>query len=216
MADGPDWKAIGLGAKDVIVGVLGAVAGAYGGSEGAKAVNNAGTGIDKIVGAAMPEEKATRSEKFDRADLPTKRAASSGRVPAPPSSTEESGETEPQGGTDESAIAADFLKGRGWSREKIRQILSGPDEASVHQIAARETRGIRVQGGRGSRVSQAPGLAVPDTRRGVREVAGRRVAPASTENIDAVAAGPLDNSGPAAEKPPEATVEPAVSDEQGG
>lgn len=216
MADGPDWKSIGLGAKDVIVGVLGAVAGAYGGSEGAKAVNNAGSGIDKIVGAAMPEEKVTRSEKFDRADLPTKRAVPAGRTPASPPAAEEPGEAGLQGSADESAIAADFLRGRGWSREKIRQILSGPDEASVHQIAARETRGMRVQGARGSRVAQAPGLAVPDTRRGVREVAGRRVAPESTVNTDAAAAGPPSKGGPAAEKPPEATDEPAVSDEQGG
>lgn len=215
MADGPDWKAIGLGAKDVIVGIVGAVAGAYGGSESAKAVNNAGTGIDKIVGAAMPEEK-TRSEKFDRADLPSKSAPPAGRAPqlAPSTETKE----DPQGTEDEELITADFLRGRGWSREKIRQIMGGPEEASIHQIASRETRGVRVQGARGSRVRQAPGIAVPDAERSVREVAGRRVAMNSAADADAktAATAPPDKTNPDEQKQPGAAEVSADLEGKGG
>jgi hypothetical protein len=217
MADGIDWKAIGLGAKDVIVGVVGAVAGAYGGSESAKAVNNAGTGIDKILGAAMPEEK-TRSEKFDRADLPSKPAPPTGRAPQLAPSIETKEKEDPQSADDEQLIAADFLRGRGWSREKIRQIMGGPEEASVHQIAARETRGVRVQGARGSRVRQAPGIAVPDAERSVREVAGRRVALNSASDADAkaLATAPPDKTNPEEQKQPGAAEVSADLEGKGG
>lgn len=88
MADGVDAKGIGVGAKDVVMGILGAVAGGFGGAAGASAVDKADKGINKLVGAAGGgdlEQPTSRADRMDQADKPPGRK----NVGPPPASERE-------------------------------------------------------------------------------------------------------------------------------
>jgi|JI10StandDraft_1071094.scaffolds.fasta_scaffold139129_3 hypothetical protein len=128
----PDWKVIGYGAKDVVLGVAGAVAGGYAGEAGAKAVGKAGTGIDAILGQTIGEEKPamSRAEKFDTADRPKKQS--------PVAPTQQVGSTEVE---DTRAQ----LRKLGWSDDKIDKILGGPGVTDLHEVAGPSVGGWLVQ-----------------------------------------------------------------------
>ena len=71
MADGIDYKTIGLGVKDVIFGIATAAAGSTGGPAGAEGVSKASSGLDKLIAMApLEDKKKTPGDKMDRADKP--------------------------------------------------------------------------------------------------------------------------------------------------
>jgi hypothetical protein len=117
-----DFKKIGLAAKDIVIGIGAAAAGAQGGPAVAEGVMKAGSGIDNLIGLAVPSEQPpSRAEKFDRTDFSARPVAAP--LAAPPR-------------VDESRAApvdldakttADYLAARGWPLEKVQQILRGPD-----------------------------------------------------------------------------------------
>lgn len=180
-----DFKQIGLAAKDILFGVGAAAAGATGGPAAAEGVGKAGSGLDRILGMAGVTE--SRGDKFDRADFAARPQAA---PPAPPPPVQQQPQ-QPQpaspaplallegarriavreptsdvprdGGPiiGDARIAADHLRSLGWTRNKIQQILGGPENASLAAIVAKETKGIRVRGAEGVRVAQVDGTSVP-------------------------------------------------------
>lgn len=197
-----DAKGIGLAAKDILLGIGAVAAGSVGGPAAAEGVSKAGGGLDRILSMAGVLE--TRGDKFDRADFaarpqpvqppqalpapqavaPTPQAA----APAPPVAVEvplkpaaNESASPPAAGplTGDAKIAAEYLHSLGWQRRKVQQILSGPEQASLASIVARETKGFRAKGAEGVRVAQAEGSAVP-----VRE--GRAVPRADGQTVPAV------------------------------
>lgn len=64
-----DWKNIGTGALDVVVGIGSAVAGAYAGSAGAAGIQMAGGGIKRL---AQLEDSKSPADKFERGDFGTR------------------------------------------------------------------------------------------------------------------------------------------------
>lgn len=199
-----DAKGIGLAAKDILLGIGAVAAGSVGGPAAAEGVSKAGGGLDRILSMAGVLE--TRGDKFDRADFaarpqpvqpqhalpapqavaPTPQAA----APAPPvaveapqkfADNEPIAASPPAAGplTGDAKIAAEYLHSLGWQRRKVQQILSGPEQASLASIVARETKGFRAKGAEGVRVAQAEGSAVP-----VRE--GRAVPRADGQTVPAV------------------------------
>lgn len=77
-----DLKTIGLAAKDIIIGVGTAAAGASGGPAAAEGVGKAGSGLDRILGMAGVLD--SRADKFDRADFAARPPVASAPPPAPP------------------------------------------------------------------------------------------------------------------------------------
>jgi hypothetical protein len=57
MAENIDWKKLGLGVKDLLVGVVTVAGGATGGAAGAQGGQQAGKGLDKILNMAGVSEK---------------------------------------------------------------------------------------------------------------------------------------------------------------
>ncbi len=192
-----DFKEIGFAAKDIILGVSTAAAGASGGPAAAEGVNKAGTGIDRLLAMALPEDKKTsRAEKFDRADFGNRPPAANSQLPspAPPQQQQQpapavalppapvsvapvqkpTADTGPLSG--DAKLAWDHLRELGWSNGKIHQILAGPEQSSLAAITGKETKGFRAIGATGTSMAQAPGTAVP-----LR--AGRLVPPVAGEPV---------------------------------
>jgi hypothetical protein len=103
----PDWKNIGTKAIDIVAGVGGAVAGAYGGPAAASGVQQAGGAIKSLVEDGGGAPKQTRSERFDRADFQA-------RKKSPPVTLGDADTTRAE------------LTRLGWTPEQIDTILSGP------------------------------------------------------------------------------------------
>ncbi len=187
-----DFKEIGFAAKDIIIGMGAATAGATGGPAAAEGVNKAGTGIDRILAMALPEEKKpSRAEKFDRADFGNRQPVANLPPPSPVSAPPQQQQQQPQQQqpqappavasppdsvsvapvqkpnadtgplTGDAKLAWDHLRELGWSNGKIHQILAGPEQSSLAAITSKETKGFRAFGAAGSRMSGAPGTAVP-------------------------------------------------------
>lgn len=179
-----DFKGIGLAAKDILLGIGAVAAGATGGPAAAEGVGKAGSGLDRILNMAGVTE--TRADKFDRADfaarpqaqaqlpspqpqLPAAPPAPQPTAPPAPEPTrmiveEAPAASGPRQGAPlkgDALIAAEHLRGLGWSRRKVQQILDGPEHASLAAIVSRETKGVRVKGSEGVRVAQVDGAAVP-------------------------------------------------------
>ncbi len=76
-----DWKKLGLGAKDVLVGVVTVAGGATGGAAGAQGGQQAGKGLDKILGMAgvTEDEPAppvpSRGQRVEQHDFTARKAA---------------------------------------------------------------------------------------------------------------------------------------------
>ena len=174
-----DYKGIGLAAKDIVMGIAGAAAGASGGAAGAEAVNKIDKGLDKAI--AMADQGGSRADRADRADKPPKpkgaAAAAPGvtqptTVPAASASEVASANTAwpPTG---ESRQTADHLASLGYSVERIRTILAGPQGSPLGTTVADvtqdrpkgwakpETEGTRVASARGGSVPAAAGTSVP-------------------------------------------------------
>lgn len=194
MADGIDAKGIGFGAKDVVMGVLGAVAGGFGGAPGAAAVDKADKGIDKLIGAAGGP--TSRADKMDQADKPPARkkaaptpgsaVAAAGQPPdvgpapaspppppavgPPPASPEEIASSQQKPGEvnwppeGDGRVTADFLIKQGYSREQVRQILSGAEGQTVAQVTQgppQEVEGTRIAHSDARPVKRAQASSVP-------------------------------------------------------
>lgn len=146
-----DIKGIGFAVKDIVFGIGAAAAGAVGGQAGASGVAKAGEGIDKVVAMATGED--SRGHRFDRADYGAKPVNPAGRpvAPAPAVPTDK-----------EEAIA--HLGSLGWSPAQAAQILAGPSQGGMAQIAPPEVTAM----------SDAQAQASADAKP-VRMVDGRRL-----------------------------------------
>ena len=144
-----DFKKIGLAAKDLVFGIGTVAAGATGGPAAAEGVSKAGSGLDSILGMAGVTE--TRGDKFDRADFTARPQPVLSGPPAKQPSVEMAKPESPRppelartisGGalpspsreedslTGDAGMAAEHLRSLGWSRDRIQQILRGPDLTS--------------------------------------------------------------------------------------
>lgn len=170
-----DAKEIGFAAKDILIGIGAAVAGAKGGPEAAKGVNKAGDGIDRILGNVMPgDKKPTREERFDRGDFAARPQQASHQEVPPPKETPPPQEVRPPektGGAPaepgqrlgDAKIAMDHLKSLGWTEDKINQILSGPERTSLAAVVGKEVGGTRVARNEGESIRPTPGRSHPKT-----------------------------------------------------
>ena len=154
MAENIDWKKLGLGVKDLLVGVVTVAGGATGGAAGAQGGQQAGKGLDKILNMAgvSEEETAPRkngtpspppapalvAERFDKAD---NKALPPPSPPEPPSSAEQ-----------ERIAARHVLSESGWTPEEIEILLLGKTPKS---------RALLGVVGEGSRVPTAVGIKLP-------------------------------------------------------
>ena len=159
-----DFKQIGLAAKDIVIGIGAAAAGASGGAPAAEGVMKAGSGIDKIVDLAVPaDKKPSRAEKFDRADFDKRKPLT---APATPQSPAGAGTAQAQASPPidvDAKATADYLAARGWPPEKVQQILRGPDmtrENSLAAIVGTEAAGSAVPGASGKAIELHRGTAV--------------------------------------------------------
>ena len=109
----PDWKNIGTKAIDIVAGVGGAVAGAYGGPAAASGVQQAGGAIKSLVEDGGDAPKQTRTERFDRADLGTR------RTPAPVVRP-------PAVNMDQQTKLRSYFASLGWSGSDLERIMNGP------------------------------------------------------------------------------------------
>lgn len=162
-----DYKGIGLAAKDIVLGIAGAAAGASGGPAGAEAVNKIGTGLDKALAmggiTADEKPKQTQADKFDRGGAappkpvtaPPAVATTAGKpLPAPPPREEEGplvGDTK---------ITVDHLRQLGWKDPQIRAMLGGPDQTSVATLTNPQVKGGKPAGVEGTSVKQVDGAAI--------------------------------------------------------
>jgi hypothetical protein len=159
-----DFKQIGLAAKDIVIGIGAAAAGASGGAPAAEGVMKAGSGIDKIVDLAVPaDKKQSRAEKFDRADFDKRKPSTAPATPQIPAGAG-TAQTHASPPVDVDAKAtADYLAARGWPPEKVQQILRGPGvtgENSLASIVGKEVGGSSVRMASGSAVELKKGTAV--------------------------------------------------------
>ena len=155
MAENIDWKKLGLGVKDLLVGVVTEAGGATGGAAGAQGGQQAGKGLDKILNMAGVSEEETaprkngtpspppapappRTERFDKAD---NRKALPPSPPPPPSSAEQ-----------ERIAARHVLSASGWTPEEIEILLLGKTPKSRALLGVVEE---------GSRVPTAVGIKLP-------------------------------------------------------
>lgn len=177
-----DFKQIGLAAKDIIIGVGAAAAGATGGPAAAEGVMKAGSGLDRILNMAGVEE--SRADKFDRADYAARPQMAAGTKPpaaSPPpegapapqttpqarpasiasNGTGSSGVPEEQPLDEDAKITAEYLRSLGWPADKIHQILSGPEETPLAAIVGKQTTGVRTASVNGTRLTPVEGAALP-------------------------------------------------------
>ena len=148
MAENIDWKKLGLGVKDLLVGVVTVAGGATGGAAGAQGGQQAGKGLDKILGTAGVSEEAApppapalppRTERFDKAD--NRKALPPTTQPEPPSAAEQ-----------ERIAARHVLTESGWTAEEIEILLLGKTPKS---------RALLGVVGEGSRVPTVVGTKLP-------------------------------------------------------
>lgn len=152
MAENIDWKKLGLGVKDLLVGVVTVAGGATGGAAGAQGGQQAGKGLDKILDMAgvsgeetaprknetpsPPPAPASVADRFDKAD--NRKALPPPSPPEPPSSAEQ-----------ERIAVRHVLSASGWTPEEIEILLLGKTPKS---------RALLGVVGEGSRVPTAVGI----------------------------------------------------------
>ena len=88
----------------------------------------------------------TRMIRFDRGDFSARPKyadppSNSGSAPTAPTEggQEDEGRGAPYRG--DALVTADFLRSLRWSTRAIELLLGGPERASIHEIAARQTTG---------------------------------------------------------------------------
>ncbi|MFO0576111.1 MAG: hypothetical protein U1A78_19080 [Polyangia bacterium] len=176
-----DAKTIGYAAKDILIGIGTAVAGAKGGPEAAKGVSKAGDGIDRILENVMPgDKKQTREERFDRGDFasraktaPMQELTQQGTTAPQDTTPREVPRTEPADKAPPAAppgerlgdakTASDYLKSLGWAEEKVNQILGGPERTSLGALVGKEVGGTRVAHSEGEAIRPVAGRSHPKT-----------------------------------------------------
>lgn len=211
MADGPDYKSIGLGVKDVIFGIATAAAGSSGGPAGAEGVAKASAGLDKLIAMAPLDDnkKKTPGDRMDHADKPKAAAAQAspaqptqpppaGPPPASPEEVASSNRPRPENGepawppTGDARVTADHLSGLGWSREKIQKILGGPEQVSLAEVTREQPKGSKVASVDGTRLARVDAAPVQTVKAAVVPVAaseataivdGKKVADAAPVQI---------------------------------
>jgi len=143
MAKGVDAAAIGMGVKDIVIGIAAAAVGAAGGGQaGASGVLKAGEGIDKLIGMATGESRANNFDRADFAARPAANAATKPTAPQPPQDRDQ---------------AVSFLAQMGWTPDQIAKIEAGPAKGSVNDFAPRLIDGQRVELVSGKRIEQVEG-----------------------------------------------------------
>ena len=169
MAENIDWKKLGLGVKDLLVGVVTVAGGATGGAAGAQGGQQAGKGLDKILNTAGVSEEETPPKKNEAPSPPPAPAAVPALAPPPapapvamPPRAERvdkadsrkalppMSQPESPSSVDQERIAArHVLSGSGWSAEEIEILLLGKTPKS---------RALLGVVGEGSRVPTAVGI----------------------------------------------------------
>ena len=164
MAENIDWKKLGLGVKDLLVGVVTVAGGATGGAAGAQGGQQAGKGLDKILGTAGVSDEEAPPKKLETASPPPAPAAPP-PAPALPPRTERfdkadnrkalppTTQPEPPSAAEQERIAArHVLTESGWTAEEIEILLLGKTPKS---------RALLGVVGEGSRVPTVVGTKLP-------------------------------------------------------
>ena len=145
MAENIDWKKLGLGVKDLLVGVVTVAGGATGGTAGAQGGQQAGKGLDKILNTAGVSEEETAPKK-NEAPSPTPAPAAVPALAPPPvpapvamppraerfdkadnrKALPPTTQPEPPSAAEQERIAArHVLTESGWTAEEIEILLLG-------------------------------------------------------------------------------------------
>lgn len=183
MADGIDFKSIGIAAKDIIFGIATGAAGSTGGPAGAEGVAKASAGLDKLIALAPGDDgkKKTPGDRMDRADRPKPAPQQAANQPPPqqqappPASAEDPasqrGETAwpPTG---DARTTADHLSSLGWSREKIQKILGGPEQTTLAEVTRQQPKGAKVAVAEGTRVATVDASPVETVKGAPVRIAG--------------------------------------------
>lgn len=123
-----DWKNVGLTALDVVTGIGGAVAGAYGGPAASQGVVMAGGAIKGLVNQATEsDEKPSRKEQHDRQDFQA-RAKAPAQLPA---ASDAAPPTRAKLSDSDEAVARAELAKLGYANSTIDAILAGPPSGAV-------------------------------------------------------------------------------------
>lgn len=117
-----DWKNVGVKAIDIVAGIGGAVAGAYGGPAAATGIQTAGGAIKSFIDDGSGEAKMSRREQHDRQDF---QARTKVLPPAQASATANPDE----------AIARAELAKLGYSAQQIDTIIAGPSRPGTQATA---------------------------------------------------------------------------------
>lgn len=112
MGNDIDWKNVGSKAIDIVAGIGGAVAGAYGGPAAASGIQTAGGAIKSFIDDGS-DQKQSRREQHDRQDFQARK-----KVVQPP-------QVAPAMNPDE-AITRNELAKLGYSAQQIDVIIAGP------------------------------------------------------------------------------------------
>ena len=149
MAENIDWKKLGLGVKDLLVGVVTVAGGATGGAAGAQGGQQAGKGLDKILNMAGVSEEETAPRKNGTPSPPPAPAlvADNSKALPPPSPPEP-----PSSAEQERIAARHVLSASGWTPEEIEILLLGKTPKSRALLGVVEE---------GSRVPTAVGIKLP-------------------------------------------------------
>ncbi len=175
MAENIDWKKLGLGVKDLLVGVVTVAGGATGGTAGAQGGQQAGKGLDKILNTAGVSEEETAPKKNEALSPPPAPAAVPALAPPPapapvampPRATRfdkadsrkalpPSTAPDPPSLVEQERVAArHVLSGSGWSAEEIEILLHGKTPKSRALLGVLEE---------GNRVPTAVGTKLPSDK----------------------------------------------------
>ena len=119
-----DWKNVGSKAIDIVAGVGGAVAGAYGGPAAASGVQSAGGAIKSFIDEGG-DQKQSRREQHDRQDFQARsKVVPSAQVVSPTSPDE--------------AITRRELAKLGYTAQQIDGIIAGPGPEPTQPLAGKD------------------------------------------------------------------------------
>lgn len=120
-----DWKNIGSKAVDIVAGVGGAVAGAYGGPAAASGVQTAGGAIKSFIDEGGGDKKQSRREQLDRQDFQARSKVVPPAQVASPTSPDE-------------AITRRELAKLGYTAEQIDVIVAGPGREPTQTLPGKD------------------------------------------------------------------------------
>ena len=123
MGNDIDWKNIGSKAVDIVAGVGGAVAGAYGGPAAASGVQTAGGAIKSFIDQG--DQKQSRREQLDRQDFQARSKVVPAAQVASPTNPDE-------------AITRRELAKLGYTAEQIDVIVAGPGREPTQTLPGKD------------------------------------------------------------------------------